>query len=216
MFYSRTQKVLYLQTDRRFFYFEIMREIGVIRTNEIIEAAITEFIEKGYANASMESIAKRASLSKGGLYHHFKSKTEILLAVNMKFMEPVQEMMFRMDANPLVVDGLKQYIKDYLAYWNTHQPELSLYFLTMNESFNNEPIMNLYKESTREMFDFFEAIILKGQQQGIFKKRDARAHAIALISCLDGFLGYVLIDSSLSIEKMEVEIHNTFITDLLK
>jgi AcrR family transcriptional regulator len=193
-----------------------MGEIGVIRTNEIIEAAITEFIEKGYANASMESIAKRANLSKGGLYHHFKSKTEILLAVNMKFLEPVHEMMFRMEANPSVVDGLKQYIQDYLAYWNAHQRELSLYFLTMNESFNNEPIMNLYKESTREMFDFFEAIILKGQQQGIFKECDARAHAIALISCLDGFLGYVLIDSSLSIEKMETEIQNTFITDLLK
>jgi len=196
------------------FLFGDMGEIRMIRTNEIIEAAITEFIEKGYANASMESIAKRANLSKGGLYHHFKSKTEILLAVNMKFMEPVQEMMFRMEANPSVADGLKQYITDYLSYWNTHQRELSLYFLTMNESFNNEPLMNLYKESTREMFDFFEAFILKGQQQGIFKERDARAHAIALISCLDGFLGYVLIDSSLSIEKMEAEIQNTFITDL--
>jgi AcrR family transcriptional regulator len=198
------------------FYLKIMGEIGVIRTNEIIEAAITEFIEKGYANASMESIAKRANLSKGGLYHHFKSKTEILLAVNMKFMEPVQEMMFTIEGNPSVADGLKQYIKDYLAYWNTHQRELSLYFLTMNESFINEPIMKLYKESTREMFDFFESIILKGQQQEIFKERDARAHAIAMISCLDGFLGYVLIDSSLSIEKMESEIQNTFITDLLK
>ena len=131
-------------------------------------------------------------------------------------MEPVQEMMFAIEANPSVVEGLKQYIKEYLAYWNAHQRELSLYFLTMNESFNNESLMNLYKESTREMFDFFEGIILKGQQQEILKERDARAHAIALISCLDGFLGYVLIESSLSIEKMETEIQNTFITDLLK
>jgi AcrR family transcriptional regulator len=193
-----------------------MGEKKEIRINEIIEAAICEFIEKGYENASMESIAKRAKLSKGGLYHHFKSKTEILFTVNMKFMEPVQELVFRIETNPSVVDGLKQYIKDYLGYWNKHQRELSLYFLTLNESFNNEQIMNLYKESTREMFDYFESIILRGQQQGIFKERDARAHAIALISCLDGFLGYVLIDPSLSIEKIAAEIHTIFITDLLK
>jgi AcrR family transcriptional regulator len=193
-----------------------MGVIGTIRTSEIIEAAITEFIEKGYASASMESIAKRANLSKGGLYHHFKSKTEILLAVNMKFLEPVQELIFAIETNASVVDGLKQYIINYIDYWNNHKRELSLYFLTMNESFNNEQIMNLYKESTREMFDYFESVILKGQEKGLFKERDARSHAIALISCLDGFLGYLLIDSSLSTDQIGAEIINIYITDLLK
>jgi AcrR family transcriptional regulator len=66
-----------------------MTEKGNKKIDEIIEAAINEFVEKGYANASMESIAVRAKLSKGGLYHHFKSKTEILYTVNLKLTEPV-------------------------------------------------------------------------------------------------------------------------------
>jgi AcrR family transcriptional regulator len=186
------------------------------RVNEIIEAAIVEFIEKGYENASMESIAKRANLSKGGLYHHFKSKTEILFFVNLKFLEPVQSFISQIETSSSIIDGLKQYISNYLTYWISHKRELSLYFLIMNESFNNKEIMELYKESTREIFDYFETIIIRGQEMNIFKERDARSHAIALISCLDGFLGYVLIDSSLSIDKIETVIQNIFITDLLK
>ena len=39
----------------------------------IVEAALAEFLDKGYENSSMDSIARRAGLSKGGLYHHFRS-----------------------------------------------------------------------------------------------------------------------------------------------
>ena len=47
------------------------------RISSILDAAIEEFLEKGYERASMEAIAKRAGLSKGGLYHHFINKDEV-------------------------------------------------------------------------------------------------------------------------------------------
>ena len=53
-----------------------------IRTEEIVQAAVQEFLERGYEGASMDNIARRASLSKGGLYHHFRSKDEILIYAN--------------------------------------------------------------------------------------------------------------------------------------
>jgi AcrR family transcriptional regulator len=186
------------------------------RINEIIEAAINEFIDKGYEGASMDGIAKRAQLSKGGLYHHFKSKVDILFMVNLKFLEPVQNLIYQIETDQSIVNGLNKYIVNYLSYWNNHKRELILYFLTMNESFNNQQIMELYKESTRLIFDYFEALFLKGQASGIFKNCDARARAIAFISCLDGYLGYLLIDATLKPEKVEAEMQKLFINDLLK
>lgn len=193
-----------------------MGEKSENRINEIIEAAISEFIEKGYGEASMDSIAKRANLSKGGLYHHFKSKVEILYTVNMKFNEPIQELLQLIEANKSLVDGLNGYITNYLNYWNEHKRELTLYFLTMNESFTNPQIMELYKESTGQYFDYIESLFKKGQKGGIFKKFDARSHTIALISCLDGYLGYMLIDPFISLEKMIKQIQNTFISNIIK
>jgi len=186
------------------------------RNSVIIEAAINEFIEKGYESASMESIAKRASLSKGGLYHHYKSKTAILFAVNLKFMEPVQNIMSQIVTNNSIIEGLNQFIINYLTYWKDHKRELKLYFFTMNVSFNNQQIMDLYKDSTHQIFDYFQGLFQKGQELGIFKKNDARARAIALVSCLDGYLGYMLIDAAHPLEKIEAEIQRIFIQDLLK
>jgi AcrR family transcriptional regulator len=193
-----------------------MTEKRDTRVNEIIDAAISEFIEKGYRDASMESIARRAKLSKGGLYHHFGSKAEILFMVNVKSMEPIQNFMYKIETGKSVVKGLNQFVRDYISYWNRHRKELSLYFLTMNESFSDEKIMGMYTESTRQNFVFFESLFLKGQKTGVFKKCPARAHAISFLSCLDGFLGYLLIDPSISTEDIIKEIQRTFITDLTK
>lgn len=193
-----------------------MTEKRDTRVNEIIDAAISEFLEKGYQEASMESIARRANLSKGGLYHHFGSKTEILYMVNVKSMEPIQNFMYKIDAGKSVVKGLNQFVTDYISYWDSHRKELSLYFLTMNESFGNKQIMEMYTESTRQNFDFFESLFLRGQEAGVFKKCHARAHAVAFLSCLDGFLGYLLIDPSLSANDIIKEIQRTFISDLKK
>ncbi len=48
---------------------------------QITQAALTVFALKGFAAASMEDICLAAGCSKGGLYHHFRSKSEILGAV---------------------------------------------------------------------------------------------------------------------------------------
>lgn len=184
------------------------------RVEEIIEAAIHEFIEKGYQKASMESIAYRANLSKGGLYHHFKSKTEILYMVNVKFMKPIENLMLKIERNKSIIKGLGNFASGYINYWNNHRKELSLYFLIMNESFSNPGIMELYIESTRQTFSYFETLFLKGQKSGIFKECDACSRAIAFISCLDGFLGYLLIDPSIDSDLIVEEVKNTFINAL--
>ena len=47
----------------------------------IIKSATRNFSKKGYANASMSTIADSAKISKGGMYHYFTSKEELFLAV---------------------------------------------------------------------------------------------------------------------------------------
>ena len=49
--------------------------------NRIINSATKNFSKKGYANTSMDEIAKSAKISKGGMYHYFTSKEDLFLAV---------------------------------------------------------------------------------------------------------------------------------------
>ena len=51
----------------------------------ILDVAFRLFIEKGYENTSIQDIIEHlGGLSKGAIYHHFKSKEDILIAVTDK------------------------------------------------------------------------------------------------------------------------------------
>jgi AcrR family transcriptional regulator len=53
-----------------------------ITINRILDAAMDLFLEKGYDNTTIQDIVDAlGDLSKGAIYHHFKSKEEIIEAV---------------------------------------------------------------------------------------------------------------------------------------
>lgn len=49
--------------------------------DSILNVSAKMFLEKGFERTSMQDIAKEAGISKGAIYHHFKSKEEIINAV---------------------------------------------------------------------------------------------------------------------------------------
>ena len=51
------------------------------RPDEILDAALSVFVEQGFTAARVEDIAKRAGLSKGAVYLYFPSKEAMLEAL---------------------------------------------------------------------------------------------------------------------------------------
>lgn len=56
-----------------------MRLAPELRRGEILEGALAEFSERGYAQATLEHVAERIGVTKGCLYHHFASKEQLLV-----------------------------------------------------------------------------------------------------------------------------------------
>jgi AcrR family transcriptional regulator len=50
-----------------------------LRRGEILDGALAEFSERGYAQATLEHVAERIGVTKGCLYHHFESKEQLLV-----------------------------------------------------------------------------------------------------------------------------------------
>jgi len=53
--------------------------LGQKKREAIINAALDEFAQKGYKNASTNEIVKKANISKGLLFHYFSSKKKLFL-----------------------------------------------------------------------------------------------------------------------------------------
>jgi AcrR family transcriptional regulator len=57
------------------------------RVDEVVEAALVLFMERGYDNAPMSLLAGRLGLTKAGLYHHFDSKEDLLFVAHKTAMQ---------------------------------------------------------------------------------------------------------------------------------
>ena len=51
------------------------------RKEKILEAALLCFNNKGYYKTSIDDIALKGNISKGGIYYHFKSKEQLFLGL---------------------------------------------------------------------------------------------------------------------------------------
>jgi AcrR family transcriptional regulator len=67
------------------------RETVVDSRQEILRTAARLFQQRGYDATSMNDVAAALKLSKGGLYHHFQSKDEILYEIMNHAMEITQQ-----------------------------------------------------------------------------------------------------------------------------
>ena len=61
------------------------------RPDEVLDAALDLFIEKGFAATRVEDIAKRAGLSKGAVYLYFPSKEQILEGIVRRAIVPIAD-----------------------------------------------------------------------------------------------------------------------------
>ena len=170
------------------------------RVDSILRAAVEEFVEKGYEGASVDAIAKRAGVSKGGFYHHFSNKEVLLMEANKKLMEPFYEMAERAYSNSSAIDGLRQYMRDYMNYWIDRPRELGFFFLSMSKALESPVLMDYYRESVTESTAFFTGMFTKANEAGELQLDDPEAYGVSLMGALDGVLSYAMINPQLKVD----------------
>jgi AcrR family transcriptional regulator len=186
-----------------------------IRTEEIVQAAVREFIEKGYEGASIDNIAKRASLSKGGIYHHFRSKDEILIFANQKLSVPEEEIFRKVLLNRSMEKGLKEFISEYITYWTKNKENLKFYFLSMVKAFEDDKLSDLYRRYAEDVFEMLESMFEMGMQNREFREHNPAGRSVALISCINGMLGYMMLGVGPSGQEIINYFQKVFIDEIL-
>ena len=89
-----------------------MGQKGSSRKQKICEIAEKLFAENGYKNVSMQDICDSSGMSKGGIYRHFSSKSELLLSLLQKEKRVFQDIQEGKSAIETLENLLKIYFED--------------------------------------------------------------------------------------------------------
>jgi AcrR family transcriptional regulator len=153
------------------------------RPREILDAALTLFVEKGFAATRLDDVAERAGLSKAAIYLYFDDKTALFKGVIQQAVISnfgTVEAMLAAHRGP--VAALIPAILGFMASRVEDTPLASIAKLVIAESRAFPEIGRFYlKEVIGRGIPLFEGLIVRGIAQGEFRKVDPMLTVRSLI-----------------------------------
>lgn len=156
------------------------------RPAEIVQAALTEFVDKGFAGASVQTIAKRAGVSKATVFVYFETKQELFKAVVRTHLSAPLDTWRNLTRNhtgstrELVLMSLHQWWTDVGS-----TPAAGISRLLMQEAANLPELAEFYQAEVVEPgIAHMHAILQQGVDRGEFRITDLNLTCMNIFSPL--------------------------------
>lgn len=156
------------------------------RPQEIIEAALELFAERGFAATRLDDVAKRAGVSKGTLYLYFPNKEELFkAAVRETLVANIIEAEHVVFGYPGPTIDLVDLLIATIASRVLDSPASAIPKLMIGEAQNFPELTRFYVEEViQRMFRIVEAILKRGAERGEFRPLPLEAVGPAIMGPL--------------------------------
>lgn len=153
------------------------------RADELRDAALALFVEKGFEATRMEEIAARAGISKGTLYLYYPSKEKLLeAAIDSPALEAFGRVCREAERDGNRTDVLRRVLADVWAHLQ-EEPVGSVLKLAIAEARRFPEIMQCWlRGAVRPVRSLVADVVLQGMDRGEFRKMnpDVVAHSLLL------------------------------------
>jgi len=157
------------------------------RTQQILEAAVSAFVQSGIANTRMEDIAQEAGLSKATIYLYFKSKDELVFAILDSMLARELAYANELLAADLPVEEKIEKMADIVvADMAQIKPMASLYMEFIAQAARDESVRAILEKPFHEFLDVFSALIAQGVTSGEFRPLNVKEAALTMFTLIDG------------------------------
>ena len=170
------------------------REPDVTR-EKLLNAAFEEIYRRGFQAASLDTILKRAGVTKGALYHHFPDKRSLGYAVvddvvTGLLLERWLGVLERQPGDP--VSALQGMLQERSRLLTDHEVELGCPLNNLAQEMS--PLDRQFRKRVGLTFerwiDGFARVLRRGQTRGLIRKDvDPRETATFLVGAIEGSFG---------------------------
>jgi AcrR family transcriptional regulator len=138
---------------------------------KILSISYRLFLEKGYEQTTIQDIINELGMSKGAIYHHFKSKEEILQAISDKGNYSVTSEMFKNLNDLNALQKLKKIICT--EFENLEKQRFNKLAISLTE--NPKFVSTLLNGTMKYGVPVFQALIEEGKKDGSISVEDSKS-----------------------------------------
>ncbi|WBU37156.1 TetR/AcrR family transcriptional regulator [Homoserinibacter sp. YIM 151385] len=156
---------------------------GILRRQQILDAAVEVFARSGYHAGSLREIAKRVGLTSAGVMHHFTSKEELFLEVLRERDRRVEDA-----AGIVTEDTLLEQSRKVVAHNQRTRGLTSLYTVVSAEATDpSHPAHEDFRARYAASAERTRAVIADAQRDGLVRADlDAATAARIIPAVMDG------------------------------
>lgn len=154
------------------------------RREQILDCAQALFFSKGFDATTVQDLMRAAGVSKGGFYHHFAAKEDVLEAMSRR----MAGLSVRLVEAAMQTPGLTAFerlngaLRALRRYKKEHAEGLVAAFATLLRPENVMLYDRINRANIDTVLPLFEAIIEEGRQDGSFNVPEARLAAQAILA----------------------------------
>ena len=167
------------------------------RKNQILNAAFEVFVKKGYAKTTMDDIVASSKLSKGALYHYYKSKKELFLSlIDHWEIYTFKDFYDKKSQNKKASDILRFFGENVI---NTLNEKKHAYIAEIEFRAMSNQDAEIKKRSNvlyGKLLKLFEKVVKKGIKENEFKDLDVRKTSMAFLAIFQSITWFVIADET--------------------
>jgi len=187
------------------------------KMEEIMNAAISLFGSKGYLRTSMTEIAEAVELTKGGLYHYFDKKEDILVMIHDRMLNAFEKSC-RESSRPSEVPGvrLNNWISAHAILMKEYRPHVKIFFTELHHLKNLKHYKRIVTQRD-EIFNLLFNIIKDGRKQKCFRDDiHPKILAFLIMGMLNWFYQWYQSEGPRSIQKIIEDVQHLVFDGVLK
>ena len=167
------------------------------RKEQIMSAALSVVVAKGYDQSRMDDIVEKSQLSKGAIYWYYKSKEEVYLSlVDYWFLQYSSGVVDTLQQQESASDQLKALFDFFIGQFDKNPATFKLLvefwrLAGLNPDFNTK-LQQIYSD----FLEYIIEIIKVGVANGEFKNVEPRITALSILINIEGITWFTLFDKS--------------------
>ena len=189
------------------------------REEDILQAALNLFAEKGVESVTIEMIAEKAEVGKGTIYKHFSSKSEIFGSLIIRQSKEVFAFLSKIKPDAPIIIQMKQMLRH---FWDMNTNNIGTYavyrkceqLLVMDDL--TPDVLAVFTKTVNEKNRLIKVLIQKGIEEQIFKDEPVENLTAAAVGLVLGVFDIILAGGIKPSEELYSLIENMILKGFMK